>query len=154
MGIRKLDSYEDGKVLTYPEVNFACRYDLFKNARTSLSVPNVEFHCGLPWAAGNQVHDTALNLWFPLLQPEQYVKRHIVRVGAAQVWRSGEFNMTGREEYLLRAAELDALAQVEQDPADRLEFENLARAYLRLAKQAERNSQIEIVLRDAARKGA
>jgi len=104
--------------------------------------------------AGIQVHNLARNLWFPLLQAEQYVKRHIVRVGAAQVWRSGEFNMTGRNEYLLRAAELNALAQVENDPADRFEFENLARAHLRLAKQAERNSQIEIVLRDAARKGA
>jgi hypothetical protein len=60
--------------------------------------------------------------------------------------------MTGRDEYLLRAAELNALAQVEKDPADKFEFENLARAYLRLAKQAERNSQI--VLQDAARKEA
>ena len=60
--------------------------------------------------------------------------------------------MAGRDEYLLRAAELNAMGQVEKDPAEKLEFENLARAYLRLAKQAERNSQIEIVLRDAARK--
>ena len=62
--------------------------------------------------------------------------------------------MTGRDEYLLRAAELNAMAHVEKDPADKLEFENLARAYLRLAKQAERNSKIEIFLRDAARKEA
>ena len=53
--------------------------------------------------------------------------------------------MTGRDEYLLRAAELNALAQVEKDPADKFEFENLARAYLRLAEQAERNSQTDIV---------
>ena len=62
--------------------------------------------------------------------------------------------MTRRDEYLLRAAELNAMARVEKDPADKFEFENLARAYLRLAKQAERNSQIEIVLRDAVQKEA
>ena len=53
--------------------------------------------------------------------------------------------MSARNEYLLRAAELSAIAQIETDPADKLEFENLARAYLRLARQAERNSQIDIV---------
>jgi len=57
--------------------------------------------------------------------------------------------MASRDKYLLRAAELNALAQVEKDHADKREFENLARAYLRLARQAERNSQTEIVLRDA-----
>jgi hypothetical protein len=61
--------------------------------------------------------------------------------------------MTQREEYLLRAAELSAKAQAERDNIHKLEFENLARAYLRLAKQAERNSQTNIV-RDAAQKGA
>jgi hypothetical protein len=49
--------------------------------------------------------------------------------------------MTPRHEYLLRAAELSAMAQFETDPADKMEFENLALAYLRLAKQAERNTQ-------------
>jgi hypothetical protein len=49
--------------------------------------------------------------------------------------------MASRNEYLLRAAELNARAQVEKDHADKLEFENLARAYLRLAKQAERNTE-------------
>ena len=53
--------------------------------------------------------------------------------------------MGPRNEYLLRAAELSARAQIEANPADKLEFENLARAYLRLAKQAERNSQTDIV---------
>ena len=53
--------------------------------------------------------------------------------------------MGPRDAYLLRAAELSAKAQTETDPADKLEFENLARAYLRLAKQAERNSQTGIV---------
>lgn len=49
--------------------------------------------------------------------------------------------MTARDEYLLRAAELSAMAQAETDCADKVEFENLARAYLRLAEQAERNSR-------------
>ena len=60
--------------------------------------------------------------------------------------------MTGRNEYLLRAAELNALAQVEKDPADKLEFENLARAYLRLAKQAERYSQTDVIYETLPRK--
>src|SRR5215831_20410516 len=81
------------------------------------------------------------NLWFQLLQPERYVKRHIVQIGTAS-WRTGD-DMASRNEYLLRAAELNARAQVEKDHADKLEFENLARAYLRLAKQAERNCQID-----------
>src|SRR5262245_5380111 len=101
------------------------------------------------------MHEKLLNLAVKPLQPEQYVKRHIVRGWDPQVWRGGEQNnMTGRDEYLLRAVELNAMAQVEKDPADKLEFENLARAYLRLANQAERNRRTEIVLRDAARKEA
>jgi len=48
--------------------------------------------------------------------------------------------MTQREQYLPRAAELSAKAQTESAAADKSEFENLARAYLRLlAEQAERN---------------
>ena len=53
--------------------------------------------------------------------------------------------MTARDEYLLKAAELSAMAKAETDRADKVEFENLARAYLRLAEQAERNSQADIV---------
>ena len=49
--------------------------------------------------------------------------------------------MTPRHQYLLRAAEFSAMAQVEPDRSDKVEFENLARAYLRLAEQAERNSR-------------
>jgi hypothetical protein len=49
--------------------------------------------------------------------------------------------MSSRDEYLLRAAELSALAQTETYLADKLEFENLARSYLRLAEQAKRNDQ-------------
>ena len=81
---------------------------------------------------------------------ERYVKKHIVPVGAVAFGVAG---MTQREEYLLRAAEPSAKAQARRDNMRKLEFENLARAYLRLAKQAEPNSQTNIVS-DAARKGA
>ena len=37
------------------------------------------------------------------------------------------------------------MAHIETDYVSRAEFENLARAYLRLAEQAERNSQADIV---------
>jgi hypothetical protein len=57
----------------------------------------------------------------------------------------GVCGMTQREEYLLRAAELSARAQAEGDSARKAEFENMARAYLRLAEQAERNSLTDIV---------
>lgn len=53
--------------------------------------------------------------------------------------------MTQREEYLLRAAELSARAQAESDAARKVEFENMARAYLRLVEQAERNRLTDIV---------
>ena len=53
--------------------------------------------------------------------------------------------MTPRDQYLLRAAEFSATAQAETDRADKVEFENLARAYLRLAEQAERNSQPDTI---------
>jgi hypothetical protein len=49
--------------------------------------------------------------------------------------------MSSRDEYLLRAAELSALAQAETYLADKLEFESLARSNLRLAEQAKRNDQ-------------
>jgi hypothetical protein len=40
----------------------------------------------------------------------------------------GVEGMTARQEYLLRAAELSAKAQVENDRARKTEFQNLARA--------------------------
>ena len=58
---------------------------------------------------------------------------------------SGFAGMTRRQEYLLRAAELSAKAQAENDHARKFEFQNLARAFLRLAEQAERNSYTDIV---------
>jgi len=49
--------------------------------------------------------------------------------------------MGSRDEYLLRAAELSAMAQIESDHGAKVEFENLARSFLRLAEQSERNDQ-------------
>ena len=49
--------------------------------------------------------------------------------------------MTGPgDAYRLKAAEL--LAKAEQNELLRKEFENLAKAFLRLAEQAERNAQV------------
>jgi hypothetical protein len=53
--------------------------------------------------------------------------------------------MTPRDAYLVRAAELIAKVDGETDPALKAEFDNLARAYLRLAEQADRNDQTEII---------
>jgi hypothetical protein len=58
--------------------------------------------------------------------------------------------MTQREQYLLRAAELSAKAQTESAGAGKFEFENLARAYLRLAEQAERN--LAAIVREESQK--
>ena len=63
-------------------------------------------------------------------------------------WDRREFRAEGmaqREEYLLRAAEFSAWAQAEGDTSRKVEFENMARAYLRLAEQAQRNSLTDIV---------
>jgi hypothetical protein len=65
----------------------------------------------------------------------------------------GVAGMTGREEYLLRAAALSSKAQAETDRACKVGIENLARAYLRLAEQAERNSRTDIVYGTPAKKG-
>jgi len=55
-------------------------------------------------------------------------------------------DMTPRDIYLMRAAELIAKLDGESDLALKVEFDNLARAYLRLAEQAERNDQTDIAL--------
>ena len=56
----------------------------------------------------------------------------------------GTRDMTPRDVYLTRAAEIIAKVDGEADPALKAEFENLARAYLRLAEQAERNDRADI----------
>ena len=48
------------------------------------------------------------------------------------------------DEYRVKALEFRAMARSENDLGMRAEFENLARAYLRLAEQAERNSQLDL----------
>lgn len=53
--------------------------------------------------------------------------------------------MIPRDVYLMRAAELISKVDGELEPVLRAEFENLARAYLRLAEQADLNNQTDIV---------
>ena len=53
--------------------------------------------------------------------------------------------MTTGDEYRGRAADLRAKADRETNARIRAEFESLARGYLRLAEQAERNSLTDIV---------
>jgi len=48
-----------------------------------------------------------------------------------------------RDEYLTRAAEFFARAR--GDTSHRGEFESLAKSYLRLAMQADRNSHLDVV---------
>jgi hypothetical protein len=53
--------------------------------------------------------------------------------------------MTPAERYRARAIEFEAKAKVETNPARQAEFEHLARSYRRLAEQADRNAQTDIV---------
>ena len=53
------------------------------------------------------------------------------------------------DQYRARAAELSAKAHGELVRAIRLEYENLALAYLRLAEQADRNSRTDLVYEHA-----
>jgi hypothetical protein len=61
--------------------------------------------------------------------------------------------MTRVEHYRLKAAELRAIAALDTSPARRLQFERLARAYLHLAEQAERNSATDLVYEHRPRHG-
>ena len=49
--------------------------------------------------------------------------------------------MTTGDHYRVRAAEFHAQAQSETDPSMKEQYENLSRAYLRLAMQADRNAR-------------
>jgi hypothetical protein len=53
--------------------------------------------------------------------------------------------MIPHQQHLLRAAELSAKAQAENDHAHKVEFQNLARAFLHLAEQADRNKHTDMV---------
>lgn len=48
------------------------------------------------------------------------------------------------DEYRVKAFEFRAMARSENDRGIRAEFQNLARGYMRLAEQAERNSQLDL----------
>lgn len=52
--------------------------------------------------------------------------------------------MSPWDEYRVRAAELIARAAGESDPQIQAELEGLARSYMRLALQAEQNSQLDL----------
>lgn len=60
--------------------------------------------------------------------------------------------MTSGDDYRGKAIEFRAKAQVESDPKQKAEFEHLARAYLRLAEQAERNSRLDVTYETPSRK--
>jgi hypothetical protein len=65
----------------------------------------------------------------------------------------GHSGMSSGDDYRAKAAKLHARAQYEEkDPAIRAEFENLARSFLRLAEQADRNSQIDVVYKTSPNK--
>ena len=53
--------------------------------------------------------------------------------------------MTSPDEYRVKAADLIAKAQQETNPRRRAELDTLALGYLRLAEQAARNSQVDLV---------
>jgi hypothetical protein len=53
--------------------------------------------------------------------------------------------MTAGEDYRAKAASMQVRARQEQNPLIRAEFENLALAYLRLASQAERNAEADLI---------
>ena len=52
--------------------------------------------------------------------------------------------MVPGDEYRAKALELLACAETQSDQQIRAEFENLAAAFLRLAEQAQRNSQFDV----------
>ena len=56
--------------------------------------------------------------------------------------------MAAGDEYRIKAAELHAQAQCHTTSKLRVQFENLAKAYLRLAEQADRNDRAEPDLRE------
>jgi len=53
--------------------------------------------------------------------------------------------MTAADEYRVKAAQLNARARAETNPAVRADLEALALSYVRLARQAERNSLNNVV---------
>lgn len=62
--------------------------------------------------------------------------------------------MAAGDDYRHIATEFRAKAQSENDPEQKTEFEILARAYMRLADQAERNSHLDVTYETPLRKEA
>jgi hypothetical protein len=91
-------------------------------------------------------HDSSRCNWNDML------KNTLYGLGSHEFGVAGTFYMNARQEYLLKAAELSAMAQVGTDQADKLEFENLARSYLRLAKQAERDGTADLACKTPSKK--
>jgi hypothetical protein len=56
--------------------------------------------------------------------------------------------MTPADQYRVKAADMAALASAENNPLSKAEYLRLSGAYLRLAEQAERNSQNDVVWYD------
>ena len=57
--------------------------------------------------------------------------------------------MTSGDDYLLKSGEILARAEAESDPQARAELQSLARAYLRLASQAKRNTEFDVTYEPA-----
>ena len=53
--------------------------------------------------------------------------------------------MAAGDDYRVKAANLNAQAKAEGDPQIRKEYESLVLAYLRLADQADRNAETDVV---------
>ena len=53
--------------------------------------------------------------------------------------------MSSPDEYRIKAAELSAAARKETNLAIQMELENIARGYLRLAEQADKNAKTDMV---------
>ena len=53
--------------------------------------------------------------------------------------------MTPADLYRVRAGDLAALAKAELNPFGKAGYKSLSQAYLRLAEQADRNSQVDLV---------
>ena len=60
--------------------------------------------------------------------------------------------MTSADEYRVKAADLIAKARQEKNPTIRGQLDTLALSYLRLAEQAARNSQVDLVYETPATK--
>lgn len=53
--------------------------------------------------------------------------------------------MTPADQYRVKAGDLASLARAEKDPFQKAELERLSQGFLRLAEQADRNSQNDVV---------